>query len=1171
MRSCTIPAWKNKEKDPKKKKALDDFRARVGNKYTWDYFETPDQLALGVIQALDRWEANGRPGARKTFASTGDYFAGKNPAGQFQLLDFGTTLLGRNSELAALDEFLGDASKRVAIISGRGGIGKSKLLHDWAESHDTECMFLKDQPLWHEDSEKEIPVNCRVLIVDDAHRLETLGNVFQLIRDTAKHHSLKLVLSTRPGSTTRLAQSLYPHLDSALIVQYPELKELTREECRNLAEQVLGTDFRAYAAHLAEIGSNSPLVIVAGGRLIATRRINPSALTTLDEFRSAIFHRLLNDMELRGPRFAIDPPQPVLELIAALGPVDVERHEFQEAASRLLQRPVDEILSTIDALTVTGIITPRTKPVRVIPDVLSDWLVEDRCIGPGGRSTRYADRLYEAFGSHSLKSLMRNLAELDWRKGHAGETGLNLLDGIWADIHNRFRNGDEYARHEILSELAPAAIYQPVQVLRLIRTAIDSPVVMTEADEGSQYRLGQQYVASALPALLEGTAYHPDHIRESVTLLWELAKPEPNRSSNDSSARTVLKRLSSWRRYTDAAFNFGMLLQAIRLMSRPDAFTGDYTPFDIIRQLLEKDGEFTEWQDESTMSFGGFGLNYAAVGPVRRSALDYLEFALSGDGIPAIQSVQIMEHLLHNYLNRMGRVSSPEEVAWQDEERERCLTALRRRYEQPSSVVVRARLYDAMRSATAINCPQWVQERAAAALEAINMPDEVAVVDAVCTADHELPTLTTEFSEHHWEQAITNVMAKGRSSLERLIDDPGNQARFTLEQSKACLAVRVVTGGFHRFMLSFVDRPDFLHAMAEGIVHDDKLDILTGQLSSVLNAIHTSDAAAFRQRALAAIDAGATQVIHAAANNLRVFTVAEEADIALVRTYGQYPDTVAKLGAIYAITYMGRFTDLLPSLKSAVLSIRTEGDNRVAAELADAFGPYGVPLTTLTREEASAVAAEFASVRDWDFDQGAITRFLGRFVSLFPDETFALLLDRIDRNRPARDENRPGLRTFGLVHGHISFMGVPLEKRLEFAQIALRRALRPDAGEEDSDLFWEVAGADDGVYDLILHQAHGITDETLPKLTTLLDKAIPRLAFVKLQFVRELLRMFHGPARERIVEAIAYQSHRFGGGVYAGSAEDFMEQRQQGYRESAERLPEDPELADLVRAIRRFL
>jgi hypothetical protein len=242
-------------------------------------------------------------------------------------------------------------------------------------------------------------------------------------------------------------------------------------------------------------------------------------------------------------------------------------------------------------LAVTGIVTPRPKPVRVIPDVLSDWLVEDRCIGPGGRTTHYADRVYDAFGAHSLKSLMRNLAELDWRKGQAGETGLNLLDSIWADLHTRFRNGDEYARHSILGELEPAAIYQPLQVLGLIRTAIDAPVVLAEGGEGSGYRLGQSYVVSALPGLLEGTAYHPEHIRESIGILWRLAKGEHDRDSTGSSARAVLKRLASWRRYTDAAFNFAMLLQAIRLMARPDAFTGEYTPFDLIRPLLERDGE----------------------------------------------------------------------------------------------------------------------------------------------------------------------------------------------------------------------------------------------------------------------------------------------------------------------------------------------------------------------------------------------------------------------------------------------------------------------------------------------------------------------------------------------------------------------------------------------------
>ena len=71
---------------------------------------------------------------------------------------------------------------------------------------------------------------------------------------------------------------------------------------------------------------------------------------------------------------------------------------------------------------------------------------------------------------------MRNLAELDWRRGQAAETGLNLLNGIWSDISQRFRAGDEYVRHSILSDLAGAAIYQPGNVIALVRTAINNPI-----------------------------------------------------------------------------------------------------------------------------------------------------------------------------------------------------------------------------------------------------------------------------------------------------------------------------------------------------------------------------------------------------------------------------------------------------------------------------------------------------------------------------------------------------------------------------------------------------------------------------------------------------------------------------------------------------------------------
>ncbi len=997
-----LGSWKNEELDPEKREALNRFRSEVSSRWTPAYFDSPDGLALEVVLALEAWQERGRPGARKTFASIAEFFQGKNAAGHFRLLDFDTTLLGRNEVFTSLNAFATDKSQRVGIVSGRGGIGKSKLLHDWAVDRGTEVLFLKDEPLWVDDPEKEVPTDCQQIIVDDAHRQASLKRVLQLLHDTSNHRNLQLILSTRPGSAAHLLQEVCRRVDRSQVTEFPELKELSRSESRALAEQVLGPDYSNYAPLLADIASNSPLVIVAGGRLLASGRIDPSTLTTNQDFRSTIFNHLLQEFDLRGPQFPIDPPLPLLYLIAALGPVDMENPEFQTAAQEMFGKPIDDILSTVDQLALVGVITPRPNPVRIIPDVLADYLLEDHSVTPQNVSKKYADRVYQFFGAHSLKNLMRNFAELDWRRGRSIEITLRLLDSIWADIHSRFRTGDEYVRHTILTEIAGAAIYQPDHVIALVRFAMNNPVVLEPEDRGSIFRLGQEHVVSAVPHLLEATAHHPDRRRESIDLLWELSHDKGKNGSGATSAEKVLKHLSAWHRYGDPNLNFAMLLEAVRLIRRPDALSTSFTPFALISQLLEREGEFNEWQDEKTMSFGGFGLNYAAVGPVRQNAIDFLEFAIYQSDELAIKAIAQLESTLHNFLNRVGRPSTQHELDWQRSERERCLNILRSRFEQPSSALLRARIYDALRSVTAINCPDYVRSTAQAILAEATLDDSVRVVDAICTADHQLPLLTTEFSDARWEEPIQEVMQRGRSGLERLAQDTTAQARFTIDQTRACLDLHLEVGGFHRFMLTFQDRPDFLEEVTDQLTPAVSSGQLVGQLSSVLAALHVSSPSAFRDRALASLSAGAEQAIHAAANNLRVFEHATERDVSLIQAYAGYPDPVAKRGAIFAIAYMGKFTELRQSLKAAAVSIRSEGNARVAADLADAFGPYGVPLTLLTRDEAVIVAEQFLLVHDWTYDQGAIPRFLSRFVALFPDETFDLLLRRIELDREAR-------------------------------------------------------------------------------------------------------------------------------------------------------------------------
>ena len=157
--------WINEEEDPRLRSALDSFVRAVQATLTPAYFETADQLMAEIVLALERWEQMGRPGARSTFASWDEYFPPR--AGIF---DFEQTLRGRSKEILALQDFLADEKYPVAVLIGRGGIGKSKLLRDWSrEIADWQCVFLREGAVWHAEALKEIPGGRVLVIADDAH------------------------------------------------------------------------------------------------------------------------------------------------------------------------------------------------------------------------------------------------------------------------------------------------------------------------------------------------------------------------------------------------------------------------------------------------------------------------------------------------------------------------------------------------------------------------------------------------------------------------------------------------------------------------------------------------------------------------------------------------------------------------------------------------------------------------------------------------------------------------------------------------------------------------------------------------------------------------------------------------------------------------------------------
>jgi hypothetical protein len=68
-------------------------------------------------------------------------------------------------------------------------------------------------------------------------------------------------------------------------------------------------------------------------------------------------------------------------------------------------------------------------------------------------------------------------------------------------------------------------------------------------------------------------------------------------------------------------------------------------------------------------------------------------------------------------------------------------------------------------------------------------------------------------------------------------------------------------------------------------------------------------------------------------------------------------------------------------------------------------------------------------------------------------------------------------------------------KRLQLGQNCVARLIESDSPEDLADLFWEVAGYEEGALQLVLASAPKLDERGVRNIAVLIEKAIPRLAF----------------------------------------------------------------------------
>jgi hypothetical protein len=343
-----------------------------------------------------------------TFASPSLFFA---PRGEADLLRHDLPLVGRQAHLEELRAFVA-SDALAALLSGRGGIGKSRLLRELnAIRGDWAVMYVTGMAVTAA-SVSELPLAPTIVVLDDAHERDDLRAVLEIVRQ--RPIGTKLVVATRSlgVETVRAAFSRYFAPDA--VREVTPLDELDRAETKALIRAIVG-DHEQLVDLLTPRVLDSPVLAVAAARLAQTKGLNLAAMSNDDDVRFVVFGRFQEEMLGRAaevdPRFARE----LLALIAALGPVQLDDSGLRTAIAAFLNVAEDEIVRAVESLLTAGVLRRRGTRTRITPDVLSDFILERASVTRDRRPTGYATRIFQAFRDVAAARLLRNLGEVDWR------------------------------------------------------------------------------------------------------------------------------------------------------------------------------------------------------------------------------------------------------------------------------------------------------------------------------------------------------------------------------------------------------------------------------------------------------------------------------------------------------------------------------------------------------------------------------------------------------------------------------------------------------------------------------------------------------------------------------------------------------------------------------------
>ena len=1025
-------------------------------------------------------------------------------------------LVGRSDHNRQSHEFIKSKEQNVAMLVGRGGIGKSKILHALAESFDTEhegmsLWFMAEGVPLTQDGADLLPYKPCVVVVDDAHRRGDLQTLLALSRQ--RPHVTKLILSCRPQGIGYLKSQLTQGgFDVHEVVVLPDVNELSREEVTVLGRQALGAEFEHLAEQLAAATWDCPLVTVVGGQLLAQKAIPPDLLERDEEFRNTVLARFRDVLVGEvGDRIDANLCKSLLNLISAIQPIRLDNEKALDVETDFLDIDRPHLLLSLGVLEEAGVLLRRGNTLRIVPDVLADHILHQVSVTPQGQKTGYTDTVFRQFASLCPTEVLRNLSELDWRLRQSSTHPSDLLDDVWQSIRKEFQDASNYGRATILGILEPVAVYQPEKTLELVEYAIRNPATTSEDPEWSKvYKFTHSDVLRELPTLLRRISYTLDFIPHCFSLLWELGRDDAREiNPNPEHAMRVLADLASY----DIGKPFvvcHLMLDALeKLLDIPSSHEHLHSPLDIIDPMWEKTGHSTRSEGHKLV-FRPFTLRDENVKSIRQRSLSLVVNCLSSSDLRvSLRALRSLESALREPVGVFEmKISDEDREQWRPEQLE-ILTHIGELARHSTEPVVLLRIKESLWWHRSYSASEVVRSRADAIVSSMPESFELSLTQELMDPFHSRDLLPEEREgDDGYRRQQERIQLKQRALVAELVSRSGDASMaysILTERIQSMTDAGVQPEPLVLLGILGDSDPEFAGGICDIIV-DNPDGSLAPCLQPLLSNVRIWNAERARGIGQRALEGSSNVLCRGVALSYQARGWANNAtvqDIENIREFLTHEDLAVRSLAI------GSLGALAESQQEVAIDLAKDvdlgGSDVLASQLCRLFfGGWGIPFSDLTADDLKVILSKLEEVPD--IEDYPINDFLVKAWERDAVAVIGLLLKRIRRS----DNEKLEFRALPILGFNRQLTGLSTSPDQENLLREIRDAsLGPGWAVEHwiPQLFREVSSSFDSVASLkVLNEWINSGDPAMiESAARLVSGAPPGFVFKHVDFVENLL------------------------------------------------------------------